>query len=77
MSDILAERGLLDDSQAQTSGVPAETFHGEKSTNFHGEKSVGPAAPLEGQYLPAKEGVTLLDTDMVDPESVAPGIRYL
>ncbi|MCC9290074.1 ParB/RepB/Spo0J family partition protein [Pseudomonas aeruginosa] len=67
MSHILAERGLLDDSQGQTSGVTAETFHGEKSTNFHGEQSVGPAPPLEGQYLPAKEGVTLLDTDMLDP----------
>lgn len=37
MSDILAEQGLLDDAPAQTTGVPAETFHGEKSTIFHRE----------------------------------------
>ncbi|BGE57589.1 chromosome partitioning protein ParB [Pseudomonas aeruginosa] len=71
MSDILAERGLLDVDPAATPVAPTETFHREKSKSFHRENSVG-HAPLEGEYLPIKEGVTLLDTDKVDPSPYQP-----
>ncbi len=71
MSDILAEQGLLDDAPAAATAEHAETFHREKQRSFHGENSVGRAA-LEGQYIPAKEGVTLLDIEVIDRSPYQP-----
>ena len=71
MSDILAEQGLLDDAPAAASAEHAETFHRENQRSFHGENAVG-RAPLEGEFLPVKEGVTILYTDKVDPSPYQP-----
>lgn len=70
MSDILAAQGLLDDEPTQTDGPPAAAFHGENAKSFHREKSVGSA--IKGEYLPAREGVEILNWDMVDRSPYQP-----
>ncbi len=76
MTEILAEQGLLDETQSSTtpenvSLASTETFHREKPASFHRENSAG-HAPLDGQYLPTKEGITLLDTEKIDPSPYQP-----
>lgn len=74
MSEILAAQGLLDDgSSVDNPPATAESFHRENKSGFHGENSViAPHKPLEGQFIPAKEGVTLLDIEVIDRSPYQP-----
>lgn len=61
MSELLAERGLLDDSPAA----------GSETVEFHREISAGPKV-LEGEFLAADEYVTHLDVNLIDRSPYQP-----